>query len=302
MKTVLHTLQPTLVLLLLLSVFMLPMSASSQSELEKALQQYNATTVQGYIQPVADLFGANMQAGFYHSAAIPRGVHFGLDLVAMGSLVSDGQKSYDVTLPPGFILAPGASRSSATIFGGKGTTFVDSRGFSTKGSDGIINTSIFPLAAPQLTIGLYGTQLKLRLIATPSIGDGKFPSTTLLGLGARHDIGQYIPSCPLDVAEGVFYSSFRVGDIITFKGIAIGAQASKTISILTMYGGLAWEKSTLSLSYTSTDISANPLVDTSFDGANTFRFTLGVSLFGFLFVDANFGSVTNFSGGIGFQI
>ncbi len=304
MNTVRQALRPAAALFLVTILLLMPLSASSQSELEKALKQFSADAVQGYIQPVADLFGANMQAGFYHSAAIPQGFHFGFDIVGMGSLVGDAQKTYDVKLPAGFVLAPGASRSSATIFGGKGTTFTNASGTAQykAPADGIINTTIFPLAAPQLTFGLYGTQLKLRLIATPSLGSDKFPSTTLLGIGARHNVGQYIPSCPLDVAAGVFYTSFRVGDFIDFKGIAIGAQASKSISVLTVYGGLAWEKSTMNLSYTSTDISTTPLVNTSFDGANKFRFTVGMQLLGFLFVDANFGSVTNFSGGIGFQI
>ena len=113
MNTVRQTLRPAAILFLLTFVLLIPLSASSQSELEKALKQYSADAVQGYIQPVADLFGANMQAGFYHSAAIPQGFHFGLDIVGMGSLVSDGQKTYEVKLPPGFTLAPGASKSSA---------------------------------------------------------------------------------------------------------------------------------------------------------------------------------------------
>jgi hypothetical protein len=43
----------------------------------------------------------------------------------------------------------------------------------------------------------------------------------------------------------------------------------------------------------------------SIDGANSFRFTLGAGLslgVFHLFADANFGSVTQFSGGIGFGI
>ena len=44
---------------------------TAQTDLEKAMQQYNSSTIGGYMQPIADLFGANMHAGYYHSAYIP---------------------------------------------------------------------------------------------------------------------------------------------------------------------------------------------------------------------------------------
>ncbi|MBI4535362.1 MAG: hypothetical protein HY708_03725, partial [Ignavibacteriae bacterium] len=47
----------------------------AESELEKALRQLSGDAAKGYIQPIGDLFGANMNAGYYHSAAIPK---FGL--------------------------------------------------------------------------------------------------------------------------------------------------------------------------------------------------------------------------------
>jgi hypothetical protein len=88
-----------------------------------------------------------------------------------------------------------------------------------------------------------------------------------------------------------------------FNGFAVNAQASKTISILVLYGGIAYESSTMGLKYTSTDPLLPPAVDIEMDGANNVRFTVGAGLsLGILkiFADANFGSITNFSGGIGF--
>lgn len=277
---------------------------TAQTELEKAMQQYNSSTIGGYMQPIADLFGANMHAGYYHSAYIPHtGFSIGVDIIGMGSIVSDAQKTYEAVAPPGF--APAAFQT-ATLFGGKGTTINHTTipGLQYKGSDGIINTSIFPLAVPQLRVGsIYGTEAIVRFIAVPAIGDNKLPVITLWGIGARHSISQYIPNSPVDIAAGVFYNSFTVGDLITSHGIAINATASKSIKILMLYGGLAWEKSTMNLKYNSTDPTAPPVVDVSLDGANKFRFTVGVGVsLGILkiFADANFGSVTNYSGGIGF--
>jgi len=276
-------------------------SARSQSDLERTLMQYSANDVKGYIQPIADLFGANMNAGYYHSAAIPvAGFHLGIDIVGMGALVSDDQKTYAANAPVGF---NPATFQTATVFGGKGTVATDaSTGFTYRGSDGIINASIFPLAVPQVSIGyFYGTVVTARFITTPSFSNDKFPKTTLWALGARHGISQYLPGAPLDIAAGVFYSSFTVGDIIDFTGLSIGAQASKSFAVLNLYGGVAWEKSTMNLKYTPSN-SATPAVNIDLDGDNAFRITVGAGLaLGFfnIFADANIGSITNFSGGIG---
>jgi hypothetical protein len=291
---------------LLLSAILLMASGTvwSQTSLEDAIRQYNSQAVQGYVQPVADLFGANMHSGYFQTAQIPSsGFHMSLDFVAMAAMVSDEQKMYDAPAPPGF--AP-ATFQTATIFGEKGSMISHATlpSLTYKGSDGVFNTKVFPLAVPQLTLGnVYGTQAIVRFVTIPKLGDDEVPNVTLWGVGARHSISQYIPNSPVDIAAGFFYNNFKAGDLIKFDGLSFGAQASKSFSVLTLYTGLAWEKSTMNLSYASTDPTAPALVDITLDGANKFRFTGGLCLsLGFLklFADANLGSVTCFSGGIGF--
>ncbi len=290
----------------LLTVFLTALSgvAEAQTKLENTLKQFSGDGARGYIQPFADLFGANMNSGFYHSAAIPNsGIHISLDIVAMGSLVGDKQKSYTAKTPDGFTPS---TFETATVFGGPGTLVKNSTDtiFQYKGSDGIINTSIFPSAVPQLSIGyFYGTMAIVRFIKTPTLGKNQIPEVTLFGIGAQHSVSRYLRKIPIDLSAGVYYSSFKVGDIMDFTGLSIGAQASKSFAIATLYGGMAWEKTSMTLEYRTTDPLAEPLVKQDLDGENTFRFTLGAGLkFGFLsiFADANFGSITVFSAGIGF--
>ncbi len=274
----------------------------SQSKLEDNLKQMGAATVTGYIQPVTDLFGANMHSGYYHAADVEKfGFHLRLDIIAMAAAVSDGQKTYDAPTPWN---SP-ASFKAPTVFGGPATQVTNpSTGMSYKAvADGLINTNYMPLAVPQLTIGnIFGTQATIRYITIPKMSGDNIPNITLWGLGARHSISQYLPMVPVDLSAGIYFNSFTFGDMIDFKGMAINAQASKSFSILTVYGGLQWENSTMNLTYTSTDITS-PSVSISMDGANAFRFIAGIDL-GLgpihLFADANLGSITAFSGGIGF--
>jgi hypothetical protein len=275
----------------------------AQTELENTLKQYNAGTVTGYIQPVTDLFGANMHSGYYHSAEVETfGFHFRFDIVAMAAAVSDNQKTYTANTPAGF--SP-ATFQTATAFGGDAGEVTDQNtGLKYRApANGLFNTTYVPLAVPQLTIGnIFGTQATIRYITVPKMSGDKIPDVTLWGIGARHSISQYLPMVPLDLAAGIYFNSFTFGDLIDFKGVAVNAQASKSFSILTVYGGLQWENSSMNLKFNSTDITSPP-VDITMDGANTFRFTAGLNI-GLgpihLFADANVGSITVFSGGIGF--
>lgn len=278
--------------------------ALAQSQLEKTLKQFDANSVQGYIQPLADVFGANMNAGFYHSADLaPTGLHVAFDIVAMGSNVGDDQKSYTVTPPAGY-----PQFKTATIFGGDKTVVSFPPDTSLKFSGiapGLVNTTLFPLATPQLTIGyLYGTSATIRFVTIPSSVTKDLGTITLFGLGAQHSVSQYLPDLPVDLAGGLFYTRFSVGDYIKFNSFAIGAQASKKFSVLAVYGGLQYENSSMNLQYISDSPNApNSQVDITLDGANKFRFTVGAGLdlmAVHLFADANFGSITNFSAGIGF--
>jgi hypothetical protein len=244
-----------------------------------------------------------MNAGYFRSAEIRKsGFHISFDIVGMGALVGDDQKSFTAAAPAGY--SPGTFKT-ATIFGERGTTVTHQTvpGASYKVSDGVFNTSIMPLGVPQLTIGsVYGTDAVVRFVPIPEIEDD-VPDVMLWAVGARHSLSQYFPTSPVDVAAGIFYSKFRVGDLIDFSGISIGAHASKRFSVLTLYGGLAWEKSSANLSYTHNDPTDPVSVNIDLDGANTFRALAGFQLtLGpfHLFADANVGAVTHFSGGFGF--
>jgi hypothetical protein len=291
-------------LCLALATLLVPSVARSQSVIENAIRGLNGQNVQGYLQPVADLFGANMNSGYYRSAAISTfGFHLSIDFIGMAAPVSDDQKTYTATTPIGF---NPATFQTATIFGDPGTTVVHATNTALKykGSDGIFNAKFFPFAMPQLTIGsVLGTDAIIRYVPLPKIGDNKIPATTTWSAGVRHSISQYIPLCPVDIAAGVLYSKFKCGDILDASGLTYGAQVSKTLSVLTLYGGFNMESSTLKVSYTASNPAVPETIAVELTGKRKASFTGGLDLsFGgiHLFGNANVGSVTNFTAGLGF--
>lgn len=293
---------------LLAALVLVSPAVKAQSQFEVTIQQFSSDEVRGYVQPMVDMFGANINAGLYHSAAIPKhGFHIRVDVIGMVSVVSDEHRKYDASLPSGFVPMSGSYKTS-TVFGGKGTTFKDVRsGLEYKGSDGVFSTNVFPLFVPQATIGtFFGTEATVRYLTTPPLSGGKLPSSTLWGVGVRHSLSQYFGNDPpLDAAIGGFYSNFALGDLMEISASAIDLQLSKSFSLLTLYSGIAIQQSSVNLHYTyrATEASSPKLVDLSLKGANNFRLTTGLQIdlqAIKLFADANFGYVQHFSGGVGF--
>jgi hypothetical protein len=276
-------------------------AAYAQSDLENAIRFYGEENIGGYIQPLADLYGADINAGFFHSAAIPaEGFHFSIDFIGAGAIVSDDDKTYSAKLPLGF---EQETAEMPTILGPQAQLITDVSGAQFKGSNGVVDAGLFGYGIGQITVGsVMGTEAFFRFLATPELGNGKMPATKLFGGGLRHSVSQYMPEPPLELSVGGAYNVMTIGDIMDITGIIVGAQGSKTWDTFTAYGGAAWEKSTLKLDYTSTGAEPGP-VSVELDGRSNFRFTAGGLLkFGVfkIFADANVGSVVSFSGGIGF--
>jgi len=277
----------------------------AQSRVETSLQQFSAEAAKGYIQPLADLTSANLNSGFYNSAEIPYlGLHLRLDILVMGGLVTDEMKTYHAPLPSNF---QGGSFETATIVGGRGGIFINPfDSLSTyRGSDGIISATLIPLAVPQLTLGaLVGTEVTIRYFPLKSPAGEDLPDTKLFAFGIRHSISSYVKTLPIDIAIGYMYTRFQAEELIDYKGSLVALHASKSFSLLTLYGGIAWENGTLDGKYEDANQPTGTKVEVHLDAKNSARVTIGgkLSLGFFSFAaDANIASVTSFTGGIGFE-
>jgi hypothetical protein len=279
---------------------LLSVQLNAQTDMETAVRYFGTDNIAGYVGPAASLYGADINAGMYRDADIPsEGFFLDFDIIGMGATVSEDYKSFAAKLPSGFAEE---TAIQPTILGGEAALVTDVSGMQYKSSGGIVDASLFSHGVAQLTVGsLKGTEAIVRFIATPELGDGGFPSTSLFGFGLRHSISQYMTAADIGIAAGGWYHTMSFGDISDITSFSFGAQGSKTWNIFTLYGGLAWEQTTMDLSYVTS--GENPeQVDIEIDGDNTFRFTVGgkVQLGIFrVFADSNFGSVTHFSGGLG---
>ncbi len=267
---------------------------ANAESLEERIKNYGKSYGTGYLQPFADAFGASLNSGWYRTADVSNGLSLSIGVNAMFMPVPDGAKNFSYANPFGntdVVPTVFGPKVSKPVTGGEGLPSpynAYAQGF---------DVSYAMMAVPQISAGnIFGTRVILRILPSIEIGDyGKF---SFFGIGAQHSISQYIPLIPLDIAAHIGYQNLSLGDLLKSSAFTFGAEASKSFAILTLYGGLAYETSTMSFSYTATyypstgaPISQNFGFDLT--GTNNFRATIGLALnLGILKLNADYSAAS----------
>ena len=266
-------------------------------DIEDFVSKYTGVNGEGYMQPLADAFGANLNSGLYQTARIPeKGFHIRGGLVVMVAPISDDNKVFTATTE--FPFTPEQTAEAPTLFGDVNPVTVTGEGGTVYTFPGGFAFNKLPFLVPQFTIGsIRGTEATFRyfqITLGDNVGDVK-----LFGFGARHSISQYLKDPPVDLAAGFFFQSFDVGDIISANTSYFGLQFSHTRNILTLYGGPGVETSSLDIAYQFDD---DTRIEFNMDSNNSFRFTTGVAVdlrIIRFFIDYNFASQSAISLGLG---
>ena len=279
-------------------------TARAQSGLESAIDQYTATTVKGYIQPLADVLVANLSLGYIVNAAPSGRLSFGFEIVSMAATIGDNLRTYTANTPPGFTPS---TIQAPTVFGGTAPTVNGpAPGVTYRGADGIYTSQYFPSAAPQIRVGgLFGTEIAVRYVSStliPVIDENEFPELKLFGVGIQHSLSRYVP-LPVDVSIAASFNSLTFGDIVDLHSNAIGVNVGRSLGLVGISFGVQSEGGSMNLKYTSNDPNAPGSVDVDLDVARTVRFRAGANVgLGFLklFGDAAIGDITSYAAGLRF--
>ncbi len=271
---------------------------SQQNDLSAQLKNIVGPNAITYLQPLASGLGADVNSGIYHSADLHSvlgfdiGVKFGLamvpqgdrtfdfvmpDQVRIGALTYSAGTDYDKVIPNSPTFAGPTQGVDVKLKSGPlaGTTiFTTPRGY---------NYPRIGLFAPQAAIGLpFGIEVIGRLLPSVNLGDaGKLNS---YGFGLRYDVDQYIPFCPVDIAVHFMTQKVTLDDkssnnIMSLTGTAFGAEVSKSLVFFTLYTGVQFEGSNLSVNnYTYHDPQLDQDVSISgfsLKGTDKTRFLVG---------------------------
>ena len=263
----------------LLGFALLAFPAQGQDDLGAALEAVGGQYAKGYTQPVTDALGANLNAGLFRTAEVgDEGVIPVIDVyvgvAAMGALTRGSSRSFapqdeTVTTEGGRTLQidyePDRVPTALGEETSPGEAIISDQNPTTPNETatlprGLLNTSIAPLAVPQVGVGtVFGTDAQARYLPETTIRG--YASVSLIGLSVRHSLSQHVPDAPLNVAvQGTWQSlalsgsgeSRNAGEILDASGWALSAQASKDIPVLpiTFYGGVQYEQFGVEVNYT----------------------------------------------------
>jgi hypothetical protein len=267
----------------------------AQNDLSTQLTKIIGANANNYLEPLASGLGAGLNSGIFHSADLHSVLGFDIGVKLAIVSIADEHKTFDFVMPDQITVGPktyvagsdypktisgsptfaGAKTGKAVVVGGQ-TIFTTPAGFD------------FPrlgMISPQAAIGLpFGIEVIGRFLPSTSLGDaGKVNSA---GFGLRYDIDQFIPFCPIDIAVHFMTQKVTVDDkggnkLMSLGGTAFGAEVSKSLIFITLYTGIQFESSNLSVAnYNYTDPSGikSQINGFSIDGADKTRFLVGLRM------------------------
>ncbi|PID79770.1 hypothetical protein CSB20_09115 [bacterium DOLZORAL124_64_63] len=301
--------------LLTMALVVLTLQPAQADDLEELLVQVGKSYAQGYSSPFIHAFGANQNAGTYQTARIPwAGLTFGFGLKMMATNVHEDDQTFSLNLENvdlGAYDAAWAGRTGDVVMSGP-TIFGDTETdgtitgyynglpvFQTNAIAGLVDTKFVPLAAPEAYLGgIFGLKATVRFLPSMDLGD--YGKTNFLGYGLQWSPNGIVPELPVDVMIGFFTQGLDVGSLVETNAKSYFLGVSKSFPMATVYGGLAKDKSDMTIKYIKESSDLDVMF--SVDGAQKSHMTLGVSLdylMG-LNVEVNKGTLVTYSGGLMF--
>jgi len=276
----------------------------AQDDLGAQLSKVAGQNAINYVSPLLSGLGADLNSGFYHSADLHDILGFDVGVKLGATWMKDEDKVFDFVLPDQIVYSGVTLRAgtdydkvvsgSPTAVGEKSgrevkvkstSAFVPLRGQTIFTTPQGFNLKMAPLVMPQAAIGLpLGIEVIARFIPTVKLPE-EAGKVNYFGFGIRHDLDQYIPMFPIDVAIHFMTQKLSLSDnadkkVLSASGTAYGIEVSKSLAVLTLYGGYQIEKSSLDIepySYSDPSTGTSVRLDGfSVEGKNKSRFHAGV--------------------------
>jgi hypothetical protein len=268
-----------------IAILLVCLAPPLSAQIEDQLSAYTGRNAKGYLQPLADAFGSDLNSGIFRTASIASiRPSLRLEVQVMAVLFGDDDRTFGATTERGF--SPEMRVSAPTVVGSEKAVIVDGDGGTSFAFPGGFNLSSFALAVPQLRAGgFFGTEVIIRYFGI-NAGDSELGNISLFGIGVHHSISQYLPpGLPVDLAAGLFWQRFKMGenkkggDLISSNALSIGVQASRQfVNVLVPYGGLSYDTHSMDLSYESDATGSTTAINVDFDRTSTLHLTLGLML------------------------
>jgi hypothetical protein len=167
-----------------------------------------------------------------------------------------------------------------------------------------INFPLFATIMPQVSVGLpLNLEVTFRGFKTEIEGN----TMQLGGFGAKIGFSEFIPLFPVDLAAGWYATNLNLAGIVKGSNSILTLQASKSIPIITVYGGFGIESTNLEVSYDYIDPidESEGKIEFEMEGKNKSRVIAGLRLKLALLtlnLDVNTGEYTAYNLGVGLTL
>ncbi len=271
-------------------------SAFSQHNILQNNLNEGEKLIEAYFTPMAETFGAGLNNAWYNTAKphsiLGFDVTFSLNTIIIPNSVENFMigDNYNGVFTSSY-------EDASTIFGSISSTQMNynpgnNLASSSFNMPGGLKTPILPLPMIQAGIGVYKkTSLDIRYMPVLNVGDNI--NVNLYGIGAKHDLLQWIPAVgnviPMSLSIQAGYTNLNTELTVAGQEVALNTKAttlnliaSKKVLMLTGYAGIGY-------SYSNTNFSANPNFDLnglsfnneleiSFESTKKLRTNLGLRL------------------------
>ncbi|UCH09669.1 MAG: hypothetical protein JSU61_10665 [Fidelibacterota bacterium] len=167
-----------------------------------------------------------------------------------------------------------------------------------------IDFPMFATIMPQFSVGLpLNLEVTFRGFKTEVEGN----TFQLGGFGGKIGFSEFIPLFPVDLAAGWYATNLNLADIVKGSNSIMTLQASKSIPIITVYGGFGIESTNLEVSYDYTNPAdqSTDTIEFKMEGKNKSRVIAGLRLklaVITLNLDVNTGEYTAYNLGVGLTL
>ncbi len=247
----------------------------SGQELEELISRYTSENGKGFLQPLADTFGSNLNSGLFHSAEISRfGLNIEFSLETATALIKEEQKTFTATTDG--LFEPVQSAEVPTIFGASEPVEVSGAGGTVYTFPGGFAIDRLPIILPQLTVGSFmGTQAIVRFIDL-DLGEN-LGRLKLFGYGFRHSLSQYDPTLPFALAATFFRQQFELGELVQANATYYGIELGKNMGKLNFYVGYGLGSSNLDIEYAYSGAEGEEQISFNLTSENTGKLTFGLA-------------------------
>lgn len=254
-------------------------SLSFSQDLENRMNKYSKDFGNGYVQPLVEALGLNMNNGWVSVKSMKDLFSIDIGISAVFVPVPSSDKTFLIASPYNptvFQTVPTAVGDPTSIEMSGVTSGADPRTYP-KGFD----LGIIPVVMPQASVGnILNTRLTIR--ALPKIKISDFGYLSLIGFGIQHNISaDMVIPMPLDFGIMGSFENLKLGDIATADAYTISASVSKRVWKINFYSLIGYDYTKFKFSYNSTyyDFGTNTKKTTPVtfenEGANGFKLGVG---------------------------